>query len=322
VNGGNVFESIAQSEGLAIEDFYLTLNGKQLTNCDELITINEDNVFVQPFFRTLGGKGGFGSMLRAIGAQIEKTTNKEACRDLSGRRLRDVNAEKRIKDWIGKKAEREVADKKRKKEKLEKMKHEPKIMFKDPEYFKTRDEIPDQVDDALEYGLRQASGSGASAAAGSSSTKRSNDESGPSTSKRSRTLWLDVDGESDDSEDDHTEVIPELCVAEAVPEQVTQVVEVVEVVAEPEPVVPEIESTPIIEETPKTPPKAVEPEELDLNQFESEQQLVDLGLDRLKSALMYLKLKCGGTLEQRAERLWSVRGITADKIPKNLLAKK
>lgn len=45
--------------------------------------------------RYLGGKGGFGSMLRAIGAQIEKTTNREACRDLSGRRLRDINEEQR-----------------------------------------------------------------------------------------------------------------------------------------------------------------------------------------------------------------------------------
>ena len=38
---------------------------------------------------------GFGSMLRALGAQIEKTTNREACRDLSGRRMRDVNNEKK-----------------------------------------------------------------------------------------------------------------------------------------------------------------------------------------------------------------------------------
>ena len=38
-----------------------------------------------------GGKGGFGSMLRAMGNQIQKTSNKEACRDLSGRRLRDIN---------------------------------------------------------------------------------------------------------------------------------------------------------------------------------------------------------------------------------------
>lgn len=34
-------------------------------------------------------------MLRAIGAQIEKTTSREACRDLSGRRMRDINNEKK-----------------------------------------------------------------------------------------------------------------------------------------------------------------------------------------------------------------------------------
>ena len=34
-------------------------------------------------------------MLRAIGAQIDKTTNRDACRDLSGRRMRDVNNEKK-----------------------------------------------------------------------------------------------------------------------------------------------------------------------------------------------------------------------------------
>lgn len=55
--------------------------------------MNNGNVYVCPTVK--GGKGGFGSMLRAIGAQIEKTTNREACRDLSGRRLRDINEEKR-----------------------------------------------------------------------------------------------------------------------------------------------------------------------------------------------------------------------------------
>lgn len=46
-------------------------------------------------------------MLRAIGAQIEKTTNREACRDLSGRRLRDIREEKRLRDWATKQPERE-----------------------------------------------------------------------------------------------------------------------------------------------------------------------------------------------------------------------
>lgn len=115
-----------------------------------------------------GGKGGFGSMLRAIGAQIEKTTNREACRDLSGRRLRDVNAEKRIKEWIAKKAQREEEAAKKKKEKLEKLKREPQIYFQDDEYFKQREEIPDRVDDAIEYALKKKKQQQASSAAGCS----------------------------------------------------------------------------------------------------------------------------------------------------------
>ena len=38
---------------------------------------------------------GFGSLIRAIGMQINKSNNKQACRDLSGRRVRDINAEKK-----------------------------------------------------------------------------------------------------------------------------------------------------------------------------------------------------------------------------------
>lgn len=94
-------------------DFYVVRNGR-LSALDE--PLQPGAVYhLQP--RLCGGKGGaslsavpqdpalllwchvscfsgFGSMLRALGAQIEKTTNREACRDLSGRRLRDVNHEK------------------------------------------------------------------------------------------------------------------------------------------------------------------------------------------------------------------------------------
>lgn len=47
--------------------------------------------------RVFGGKGGFGSMLRAQGGRMasQKTTNYEVCRDLSGRRLKTVNEAKK-----------------------------------------------------------------------------------------------------------------------------------------------------------------------------------------------------------------------------------
>ncbi|XP_066146417.1 splicing factor 3A subunit 3 [Euwallacea fornicatus] len=47
---------------------------------------------------------------------------------------------------------------------------------------------------------------------------------------------------------------------------------------------------------------------LDLSAFSSWEELASLGLDRLKSALLALGLKCGGTLEERAQRLFSTKG--------------
>ncbi len=81
------------------DSFYFTYNGKILQGTDpvfahEKFRDSNDELVVRCHPRIPGGKGGFGSMLRALGAQIEKTTNREACRDLSGRRMRDVNNEK------------------------------------------------------------------------------------------------------------------------------------------------------------------------------------------------------------------------------------
>ncbi|BET01260.1 unnamed protein product [Nesidiocoris tenuis] len=58
---------------------------------------------------------------------------------------------------------------------------------------------------------------------------------------------------------------------------------------------------------------------LDLSAFSSPEELASLGLDRLKSALMALSLKCGGTLEERAQRLFSTKGKKS--LDPNLLAK-
>ncbi|XP_055389692.1 splicing factor 3A subunit 3 [Condylostylus longicornis] len=59
---------------------------------------------------------------------------------------------------------------------------------------------------------------------------------------------------------------------------------------------------------------------LDLSAFSSWEELASLGLDRLKSALMALGLKCGGTLEERAQRLFSTKGKKS--LDPSLMAKK
>uniref|UniRef100_A0A8C5LYD5 Splicing factor 3a subunit 3 n=1 Tax=Leptobrachium leishanense TaxID=445787 RepID=A0A8C5LYD5_9ANUR len=60
---------------------------------------------------------------------------------------------------------------------------------------------------------------------------------------------------------------------------------------------------------------------LDLSAFSSWEELASLGLDRLKSALMALGLKCGGTLEERAQRLFGTKGKSLESLDTALFAK-
>lgn len=46
-----------------------------------------------------------------------------------------------------------------------------------------------------------------------------------------------------------------------------------------------------------------------------------LGAERLKVELQARGLKCGGTLQERAARLFLLKTIPLDKLPKKLLAK-
>ena len=58
-----------------------------------------------------------------------------------------------------------------------------------------------------------------------------------------------------------------------------------------------------------------------LGLFNDPSELEALGMDRLKDALEAMGLKCGGTLGEKAERLWSIRGKKPEEIPQKLKAK-
>ncbi|KAE9593563.1 putative Sde2 domain-containing protein [Lupinus albus] len=91
------------------------ITGKRLISDEENSTIScshSSNTFptVHLLLRLNGGKGGFGSLLRgaATKAGQKKTNNFDACRDMSGRRLRHVNAEKRLQEWKESEEERKL----------------------------------------------------------------------------------------------------------------------------------------------------------------------------------------------------------------------
>ncbi|XP_037821996.1 replication stress response regulator SDE2 [Lucilia sericata] len=196
-SAAEAYKYVAETMKLTPNDFYLEQNGKRLN--DELV--GEVPVYVR--LCVLGGKGGFGSMLRAIGAQIEKTTNREACRDLSGRRLRDINEEKRLKAWLEKQGEREREAEERKKRKIEKLLAVPKHEFKDEEYEEARSKLTEKVCDAVEEGFKKASGT---------DLKRKNEASTSQKAvpakKKKPALWLDDDvssGDDSESSDDDSD---------------------------------------------------------------------------------------------------------------------
>ncbi|GAB0100435.1 Replication stress response regulator SDE2 [Sergentomyia squamirostris] len=197
-------EEIHDQVGLSPEDYYVLVNGRRVGEQDLIPRqCNSLNIVL----RQVGGKGGFGSMLRAIGAQIEKTTNREACRDLSGRRLRDINEEKRLKVWLEKQKDAESEKKERKKQKLERLLKQPEFEFTDKEYEKARSEMTEKVDEAVEQGFKKAV-----EIAGSSGIKRktAKEIDNVKAKKKKTTLWIadDLSSSSDtdsDSSDEETQ---------------------------------------------------------------------------------------------------------------------
>ncbi|XP_074487367.1 splicing regulator SDE2 isoform X2 [Sebastes fasciatus] len=152
----DVLNRFFQQQGLpSSEDFYVVRNGR-LSCLDD--PLQHGAVYhLEP--RLCGGKGGFGSMLRALGAQIEKTTNREACRDLSGRRLRDVNHEKEMAEWLKKQTEREAEKEQRRLDRLKRKLSEPKHQFTDPEYQQQCHELSERLEDSVMKGLQASSSS-------------------------------------------------------------------------------------------------------------------------------------------------------------------
>jgi len=138
-----------------MDQIYLISSGNRSRIIHGCSSLSPLDTSINAVLRLDGGKGGFGSMLRAIGAQIEKTTNKESCRDLSGRRIRDINQEKRLKEQIEKRDANELERVAAKKRKYEKLKEKPKYMLSpDDTIFEDMKKQEQSMDDAIRKGLK------------------------------------------------------------------------------------------------------------------------------------------------------------------------
>lgn len=206
---------IEKSDNIRLDDLLLCYGTRTFrpSNCNPESIPLDNNRTIDICIPTLGGKGGFGSLLRAIGAQIEKTTNRDACRDLSGRRIRDVKREEDLKKLIALQEKLQEERKRRKKEKLERLKkkldstasasiQELVNMFQDHEYNKRRLEIGDIIEAAVDKGIINFK-------------KRQHDEPGDAEGeldtsvKRIKALESDIDSDRNhetDETNDHEQI--------------------------------------------------------------------------------------------------------------------
>ncbi|KAF9925512.1 hypothetical protein FBU30_004731 [Linnemannia zychae] len=151
--------------------------------------------------RLAGGKGGFGSMLRAQGGRMnsQKTTNTEACRDLSGRRIKTVNEAKRMAEYVRGEPERKKARKEEIKRKIEKkleLADRPtrKHRFEDSKFFDESEEQVEEVKNAVAAAIKESlKAKPSSESSASSASSSSPDSKGKGKAKKQE--------DSDDDED-------------------------------------------------------------------------------------------------------------------------
>ena len=124
--------------------------------------------------RHLGGKGGFGNMLRAQGGRMSargKHESQDSCRDLQGRRLGSIKEAQLLAEYIAKEPDRKAAldeAQKRKYAKLERMLgREPKSM----DDFQEAAVKLEEAGDSLDASHESAPSSSASASASVSETR-------------------------------------------------------------------------------------------------------------------------------------------------------
>ena len=98
-------ELLKGSREIPCDMFRLVQGGKDLSRAENLKI--EETLHVELRGSLKGGKGGFGSLLRSVKPKAQQDDNFEACRDLSGRRLRHINNERRIHEFHQRQEEEE-----------------------------------------------------------------------------------------------------------------------------------------------------------------------------------------------------------------------
>ena len=274
-----------------------------------------------------GGKGGFGTLLRSTGKKKGRNSganNNELCRDLKGQRYHVTENAKKMEQWEKEESLREeeaLALRYIEEQTGEKARKRAKMEEEEERFRKDSEEVKERMEKAIKMATN--------------ATKISTTLASSSVEKRSKRDEEDDDeddeDEEDDDEDDFRKKKKKTSTTkndrgekekEEERKEEEKPKEVEEKEQRKEEKVAASEKKLTSAATSSSPPKQENFEPIDLSVINTAQELERFGLDHLKIELTRQKLKCGGSLEERANRLFLLKTNSLEEIDKKHKAKK
>ena len=275
-----------------------------------------------------GGKGGFGTLLRSTGKKKGRNSganNNELCRDLRGQRYHVTENAKKMEQWEKEESLREeeaLALRYIEEQTGEKARKRAKMEEEEERFRKDSEEVKERMERAIKMATN--------------ATKISTTLASSSVEKRSKRDEEDDDNddeeeEEDDDEDDFRKKKKKTSTTknyrgekekEEERKEEEKPKEVEEKEQRKEEKVAASEKKLSSAATSSSPPKQENFEPIDLSVINTAQELERFGLDHLKIELTRQKLKCGGSLEERANRLFLLKTNSLEEIDKKHKAKK
>jgi hypothetical protein len=306
-------ETVERSEGIPRERL-LFLGGPRVVDDANEGDIIESNATYQLWVKggLGGGKGGFGTLLRSTGKKKGRNNaepNNDLCRDLKGQRYHVSENARKMEQWTKEESLREeeslalryieeqTGEKARKRAKMEK---------EEEQFRKDSEEVKERMEEAIKAASTTLKTSTTSSSAGkededSDDDDDEDDEDDFRKKKKKKEGMMTEQGEKEEEEKE---------------EKDTKENKKKEEKAEANKKEPQLSSSK------SSPPKQENFEPIDLNNINTAQELERFGLDHLKIELTRQKLKCGGSLEERANRLFLLKTNSLEAIDKKHKAKK
>jgi len=284
----------------------------------------EENQTYQLFLKKglRGGKGGFGTLLRSTGKKKGRNAepNNDMCRDLKGQRYHVSENARKMEKWTKEESLREeeaLALKYIEEQTGEKARKRAKMEKEEERFRKDSEEVKERMEEAMKVATTKTiqttveKGRVRDEEEEEDDSDNEEDEDDFRRKKKKRTTNKSTTEEEEIEEEEEEQI-------EEGKEEERKVIKVAKANDAKE--FPVVGAAPMSSNS--SPPKQENFEPIDLHDINVAQELERFGLDHLKIELTRQNLKCGGSLEERANRLFLLKMTPFEAIDKKHKAMK